>query len=387
MRSQFDVAVVGGGPAGAWTAYQLARGGARVAILDGSHPREKPCGGGVTGRALRMVHEAIGHRALAEVAIEGASFAHNGLSARCALRPPHGGDGPLIVTARREFDAALLDSARAAGARHVPERAIDIRASDPGWLVATRTGDIAAEWIVGADGANSLVRRRVARPFERADLSIASGYFVHGAMSRDVEVDFVDDPPGYLWSFPRADHLAVGVCAQAEDTTAGALQAHAAAWISGRVGTGFRLEHYSWPIPSLSAATLAREQPSGRGWLLAGDAAGLVDPITREGIYFALTSAEHAAASVLEGRDPARSYAARLRASIFPELARAARLKARFFRPAFTALLVSALTRSAAIRDIMADLVAGEQTYHGLRRRLLRTFEWRLMLELFELRR
>ncbi len=379
------MAVIGGGPAGAWTACSLARGGARVAIVDGSHPREKPCGGGVTGRALRVVREAIADRALPGVAIEGARFAHDGRSARCVLRPVDGSSRPLVVTARRDFDAALLESSVAAGARHVRARALDVRADGTGWIVAMRDGEIAADWIVGADGANSLVRRRVAQPFGRGDLSIASGYFVHGATSRDVEVEFLDHPPGYLWSFPRADHLAVGVCAQADVTTAASLQAQAAAWVSGHVKGDVRLERYSWPIPSLTADALGREQPSGRGWLLAGDAAGLVDPITREGIYFALRSAEHAAASLMDRGDPARSYAARLRAAIYPELARAARLKARFFRPAFSALLVRALTRSARIRDVMADLVAGEQTYHGLRRRLLRTFEWRLMFELFGL--
>jgi geranylgeranyl reductase family protein len=385
VRSNLDVAIVGGGPAGAWTAYQLARHGARVAVLDGSHPREKPCGGGVTGRALRMVHEAIADRALPEVAIEAASFAHDGRSARCELRP-RDGRGRLIVTARRNFDAALLESARAAGARHIPERAVDVRAEGGGWIVATRSQDIGAEWIVAADGATSLVRRRVARPFARRDLSIAGGYFVHGATARDVDVELLNDPPGYLWSFPRADHLAVGVCAQADETTAARLQARAAAWISAHVGGDVTLERYSWPIPSLTPDALRRERPSGRGWLLVGDAAGLVDPITREGIYFALCSAEHAAASLLGGGDPAPNYAERLRASVYPELARAAKLKARFFRPPFMALLIRALTRSGAIRDVMADLVAGEQTYFGLRRRLLRTFEWRLMVELFGLR-
>jgi flavin-dependent dehydrogenase len=117
--------------------------------------------------------------------------------------------------------------------------------------------------------------------------------------------------------------------------------------------------------------------------MLVGDAAGLVDPITREGIFFALASADLAAASLLAGDDPARHYRARVRADIYAELVLAARLKARFFRPHFMGLLVSALQRSGRIRDVMADLVAGDQPYHSLKRRLLQTFELRLMLELF----
>jgi flavin-dependent dehydrogenase len=117
--------------------------------------------------------------------------------------------------------------------------------------------------------------------------------------------------------------------------------------------------------------------------MLLGDAGGMADPITREGIFFALLSAEHAADSLLEtGSDPARQYGERLRATVFAELVRAASLKTRFFHPRFTRLLLLALQRSAAIRAIMIDLVAGRQAYRGLRRRLLRTFELRLMVEM-----
>jgi flavin-dependent dehydrogenase len=144
-----------------------------------------------------------------------------------------------------------------------------------------------------------------------------------------------------------------------------------------------RLVPYGWPIPSLRASDFAHERPAGPRWLLAGDAAGLVDPITREGIYFALTSAQLVADS-LGGSDAARTYDRRLRDEVYPELVRAARLKRGFFRGAFTHLLVDALRHSAGVRDVMADLVAGRQPYATLKRRLCATFElrlaWRLML-------
>jgi flavin-dependent dehydrogenase len=237
-------------------------------------------------------------------------------------------------------------------------------------------------WIIGADGANSLVRRHVSQPFSRADLSIATGYFAHGRSSCDIVVSFEDAPPGYLWSFPRPDHLAVGICAQADRTTAGVLREHVDRWIGQHIASA-RLERYSWPIPSLGERAIASERPAGPGWMLVGDAAGLVDPITREGIYFALRSADAAAAALINGTDVAGAYLARVRTEIHGELLRAARLKARFFQPRFVALLVSALGRSVRVRNVMADLVSGRQTYEGLRRRLLKTLEWRLMLELF----
>jgi flavin-dependent dehydrogenase len=113
--------------------------------------------------------------------------------------------------------------------------------------------------------------------------------------------------------------------------------------------------------------------------MLLGDAAGLVDPLTREGIYFAIRSGILAAAS-LDGSKGSFEYGAAIRDEIHAELRRAAMLKSGFFRPRFMRLLIRGLNRSPAIRDIMADLVAGRQSYRGLKRRLLGTLEIELML-------
>ena len=261
----------------------------------------------------------------------------------------------------------------------IPARVTDVTPHRDGWVVATRDGALSAGWLLGADGPNSLVRRRVLRPFDRADLSIATGFFVHGPTSREIAIAFNGPPAGYLWAFPRRDHLAVGVCAQADESSSAALLSSASRWIGGNVEGPVETVRYSWPIPSLRVATLQREQPAGPRWMLLGDAGGMVDPITREGIFFALLSADAAADSLLAGVDPAAQYSRRIRTAIHPELIRAARLKDWFFAPRFTGLLIRALEESAAIRHVMADLIAGRQTYHGLRRRLLMTLEVRLM--------
>lgn len=379
---QFDVAIVGAGPAGSRCAWRLASAGARVAIVDGSHPREKPCGGGITGRALDIVRPALEPGAFDAVRIECASFEHD--TDRAAMPVGGSDDFPqLVVASRRDFDAALLACATAAGATLIAERATGVEADGDGWALATRTRTIHAGWLVGADGPNSLVRRRVTAPFERADLSIAVGFFVHGVTSREIAIAFEDRPAGYLWSFPRRDHLAVGVCAQADESSPGTLAPLASGWIARNVSAPERMERYGWAIPSLREQTLQRERAAGPRWMLLGDAAGLVDSITREGIFFALQSADAAADSLLAS-GPADAYAQRLGDSVYPELIRAARLKAMFFRPGFTRLLIRALQQSAAIREIMIDLIAGRQPYYGLRRRLLATREVRLMFALLK---
>ena len=376
----FDAAIVGGGPAGATAARLLARSGARVAIIDGSHPREKPCGGGITGRGLELAAEAIAGAGIHVVEAVSAAFETRGRAAAVQLPQRHNGQAALGIVSRRELDAALLLAARRAGAAHVNARATRIEARAGGWVVSTPSALVHADWLVGADGTNSLVRRSVARAFPRSELSIASGYFVRGVSGTSVALDFDDVPTGYLWSFPRADHLAAGACAQATVSSSSQLLARAERWIREHVPPGYLLERYSWPIPSLTASAIGREQPAGDRWMLAGDAAGLVDPITREGIYFALLSGEHAAASLARA-SPAAAYAERLRDTVYAELAYAARLKQRFFRPELLMLLVRALARNHRIRAVMADLIAGRQSYAGLRRRLLGTLDLRLMME------
>ena len=118
--------------------------------------------------------------------------------------------------------------------------------------------------------------------------------------------------------------------------------------------------------------------------MLLGDAGGMVDPITREGIFFALISADAAADSFLDDGDPGERYSQRIRSLVYEELIRAALLKSRFFNPRFIALLLRALVQSARIRAIMTDLVAGRQSYAGLRRRLLGTLQFGLLLEMMQ---
>lgn len=386
---------MGAGPAGARAAWVLARGGARVTMFDASHPREKPCGGGVTSRALELVADSIDATSFARTQIHAVRFIRlraYGASAgqvderACGVSAGEVpeeesatvalGRNALVVASRADFDAALVAAAQQAGATLDRSRVTDVHLEAGGVRLETQAGSRRADFVVGADGANSLVRRRVARPFRRDQLSIATGFFAHGVTSNEIVIEFVADPPGYIWSFPRPGHLAIGICAEAgAGISAGRLRARTAAWIRATgIAAGARLEPYAWPIPSLSAHDARALTVAGPSWHLVGDAAGLVDPITREGIFFALASGQWAAESLLGGAQSS-AYASRVADEAGAELARAARLKAGFFRPSFIDLLMRALQQSPAICAVMADLVAGRQSYADLKWRLLKTFE------------
>jgi geranylgeranyl reductase family protein len=369
----FDVVVAGAGPAGSIAARDLARGGARVALVDGSHPREKPCGGGVTGRALELAAATAG--LAAGQSIDTVTFEAGGNSA--LVRLPHA--DYLKVFPREAFDGALLQQAIDAGATLVRSRVSSLDRTAGQWRITAGLQSLTSPWLLGADGPAGIVRKQVFRPFERRQLSIAAGSYVDGVDTSEIVIGFIDEPCGYLWSFPRAGHLAVGTCAQANETTSAEMHAVTDRWLdrfppaAGRART-----RYSWPIPSLDATDPDAERPSGDGWMLLGDAAGLVDPITREGIFFALRSGLRAA-SALGTPSPERNYADAIRGELHDELRRASRLKAGFYRPRFTRLLIDALNESPAIQSVMLDLVAGRQPYRGLKRRLLGTWEVALM--------
>ena len=183
-----DIAIVGAGPAGARAAWVLARGGARVTMFDASHPREKPCGGGVTGRALELVADAIDATSFSRTQIHSARFLLRTFGASAGQvsdRTPSASAGQvpesaaeesatvaldgnaLVVASRADFDAALVAAAQRAGAALERSRVTDVRVDAGGVHLETPAGSRRADFVIGADGANSLVRRRVARPFRR----------------------------------------------------------------------------------------------------------------------------------------------------------------------------------------------------------------------------
>ena len=205
----------------------------------------------------------------------------------------------------------------------------------------TAHGEHAADFLLGADGANSLVRKKLARPFSASESRSPpdSSFTAHRASA--IAIRSMAEQPGYLWSFPRPDHLAVGDlrAGAAARATSADLRAQSLAWIDDRSWprATAALEPYAWPIPSAGFSDAGRMRARGPGWMLLGDAAGLVDPLTREGIYYALLSGVWAA-DALDGRAARRAggvYAERVERGNLSRAGRAAQPERRCFsRPA-----------------------------------------------------
>jgi flavin-dependent dehydrogenase len=368
------VAVVGAGPGGALLSYRLARDGAEVSVFDASHPREKPCGGGVTGKALALLPPAPPGDPLPARKVDRCRF-ESGHSEAVMLPLPR----PIAVASRRALDAWLLRRAVEAGARHVPERVVSVDAR--GALSTAAGRDDRFDLIVGADGAGSLVRRTVLGPIPAARRMMAAGWFAPG--SSEMLVRFLPGLAGYLWLFPRPDHVGVGICAPLADLPTRELLAR----LEHEVARGFPAlarepggGTYAHTIPSPSADPGSLAGLAGERWALVGDAAALADPITGEGIYSALRSAELLAETLRTDASP-RAYAARLVEELGRDLVKAAAIRDRFYAPGFTRRMIACAARSRSISGILADLVLGAQGYLGLKRRLLRVlprvvWEW-----------
>jgi flavin-dependent dehydrogenase len=198
------------------------------------------------------------------------------------------------------------------------------------------------------------------------------GYFV--PTEEDIlKVKFLKQFEGYLWSFPRADHISVGICAKLGQTSSQELRRHLDDFISKENIPMKGAQLYSHVLPSPQAQTIRGRRIAGRNWALAGDAAACVDPITGEGLYYALRSGDLLAQAIAEGEPQA--YPERLRAAFSADLEFAANIARKVFRGTFlgsaiTTRMVQLINYSPTFRDLMRDIFSGSQDYRGLKRRL-----------------
>ena len=294
---RYDAVIVGGGPAGSATAIELARSGARVVVVDrATFPRDKPCGGGLTTRAFARCPVDPSPVVEDEVDLVELRFRYGDTVVRKAQAPV------IRMTQRRRLDAFLLDAARAAGAE--VREGTRVEAIDGTTVVASGTR-IAAEVVVGADGANGVTARALGLGTGIVHGVALEGNVDYAALDRSryehrAVVELADIPGGYAWVFPKRDHVNVGVGAWASegkrlrDHLGRLCEAHAIPLAAVHNLVGHRL-----PLRR-PGTTVASERA-----LLVGDAAGLIDPVSGDGMYECFVSAGLAAVHVralLDGR-------------------------------------------------------------------------------------
>ncbi|MGH9798145.1 MAG: hypothetical protein ACRD5D_08305, partial [Candidatus Polarisedimenticolia bacterium] len=250
------------------------------------------------------------------------------------------------------------------------------------WELRVAPGEVAApvpaggercgpfQFLIAADGAAGACRRRLTGDRGGAGVSQGIGYYLDGVSEATLTLKFFDRLHGYLWVFPRPDHSSAGICAALGERPVAALRELMDRFLLERYGASALAGAGTFAALIPAPAPAGPPVPiQGEGWAVAGDAGRFVDPLTREGIHYALLSGEILAETLRDGREEA--YVARWEAVAAGELLRAARWAAAFFEPRFLERMVTLCGLSPAIARVFADLIAGRQSYGTLKRRLV----------------
>lgn len=368
MQTQHPIAIIGGGPAGALAGELLAGGGKEVILFDEKLAWEKPCGGGLTHKALQQ------YPFLAEARSENNPVEHCELISPSGRRVRFRMRHPVAIFSRIALNGLLLDRARAARVDVRHERVTRIAGSPGDWRLITPQHEYQSSYLILAAGARNPFRSQFLSPVEPGDLMVTAGYFIPGHNSL-MQIQFLKGITGYIWIFPRSDHVSAGIAGKMGETPTAELRRMLESWLEQN---GFHLagaSFFSHVLPSFRAQTFETLEVCGEGWAMVGDSAGLVDPITGEGLYYALRSAELCAGALLSGRPD--EYRAVLQEEVLTELKLAASVSQRFYNgqilgDSVLERMVSLTAHSASIRELMSDLFAGIQGYRGLRTRLYR---------------
>ncbi|MDP2087173.1 MAG: geranylgeranyl reductase family protein [Gemmobacter sp.] len=359
-----DVIVLGAGPAGSAAAVTAARAGLRVALVDRAmFPRDKLCGGGITGRAQGFLAQVFGP--LPDGLMRPVGFmrlSHNGQDLGTLTCDP-----PFGTTMRHRFDAALRDIALAAGADdHAGRRAARVEPAT-GRVTLSCGTVLQAPVLIGADGVHSATARALwGRAHDPARVAFALEVEAPPRPGPDVlDIDLGAADWGYGWAFPKDGSLTLGVGGLAPRNPD--LAARLAAYLAAHgAPEGLRVKGHHLPFGE------AKTTPGEGRVLLAGDAAGLVDPITGEGIGWAVHSGQLAALAAVralaaDAPGAALGHYTTALAPALEELRRARLLRAIIYARPLRAGFARMLARHPVVQARYLDLMQGRRDYADIR--------------------
>ncbi len=363
----YDVLIVGMGPAGATAAYELSRAGVSVLGLEKDrHPRYKVCGGGLSSRIDKILDGDF--KSVVEHTVYGVQFTYAGADPFLIKSPT-----PIAYMVMRDrFDHLLLEKARQAGTEvHEGERALEFREMPDGVEVITDRGRYRTKFLIGADGANSIVAHRLfpsqrvqRMPTLESEIGIGQRPVYPG--EGKVLIDLGATARGYAWIFPKKERLSIGV-AEFKGRPASPRRVFER-FVKDEEG----LAQLAIPQPCGHPLPLYSPNLGGKPYelvhhraLLIGDAGHLVDPLFGEGIYYAVRSGQIAAASVMGiFHDPRRSlldYQAAVAREIFSEF----RVASRVARIVYTVpkLCHQLMHRYQEVIGLYYEVLQGRETY------------------------
>jgi geranylgeranyl reductase family protein len=378
MNARYDVLIVGGGPAGSMTAYRLAKAGLRVLIVDAKvFPRDKPCGGGLQHKAALRI--PFDWQAVNRGSLHGLAF-----SLRFGERFTRKYPEPLVYSVLRvEFDNLLVCAAQEAGAElWGGVRVTGVTDSGSFACVHTDRGDLEGRFVVGADGANSVVRPTVNA---RSDYfwqvgfycEIPRKYIISEAIDDDcMRVDWGTLPSGYAWIFPKNETVNVGIGCPA--SIGRMIKPYLAEFLKTEgallPGAFEQLRFTGHQLPTLKKTTVVAK---GR-ILLVGDAAGLIEPFTGDGISYGLHSAEIAAETLRSALESSvldvREYQRRIMCEIGSELFWSRKLQSFFVT--FPRMIHEVFRHNDKVWGAFGRVLRGEESFRVFRQKKFGALEF-----------
>jgi len=344
---------------------QLARAGHEVVIFDERLAWEKPCGGGLTHKAILkypfLLENSYPKKLIHSVEL----IASNDQRATLEMT------NPIVIYSRKVLNGLLLERAQSAGCRVRQSHVVTVETNGEKPRLCVDGEWQPADFLVLAAGARNQLLPET-RALQRDELEMTQGYFVPQNADA-ITIKFLPQFEGYIWSFPRNDHLSVGICGSMAEHTSAELRGHLHTFVEKHNIPTEGSKFYSHVLPSPRERTLSERNVVGKNWALVGDAAAWVDPLTGEGLFYAIRSGELLGRSLAEGCP--EKYPAWIKAAFSTELEFAARIVRRFYRGSFlgnavTTRMVQFIRRSPVFRQLVGDLFSGTQDYSSLKRRL-----------------
>ena len=350
----WDVIVVGAGPAGCAAAYDLTTSGRSVLLLDRCEfPRPKACAGGVTIKAVRALRYAITPVVVATVCRIQVSKNLEHSATLNTSKPV------CLMTVREDLDAFCLRQTIGVGAEFRKIAPIhEVRELPDSVVLSTAEGDLQARFLIGADGANSQVRRLMGdATWFRAGFALEA-QVTSSHHSSNMHLDFGVVRDGYGWVFPKDGHLNVGLYSESQQHKI--TRSTLAEYIQKKLGT----HKFDCVMGQYLGMGGRGNRYTHRRVLLVGDAAGLVDPLTGEGIYHAIVSGQAAARAInselTQGVPTVETFQTEMR-EVQLDLGLSKRAAKRFYGNLDWgyAALTSPLVRSVALRTYLQGLNFG----------------------------